>query len=120
MGIQQRMQRLGPLGQLGQIALLERLRERVEQAPDVAGRELVVARIAPFVENGWDQAIGPHPNIRGADDQVMDCHGVEPLRFVGIETDTLIVPLLQHPPDSSLDQLGQVTYDKPGVLAAEF
>ena len=48
MGIKQTMQRFGPARQFDEISL-QRLGERVEQAPDIPGLEWLVTGFTPFV-----------------------------------------------------------------------
>ena len=72
MRVQEAVQSLRAFGKLGEVALLERLRERIEQTPDVSCLERFMVRFTPFVEHCGNAAVAAHPDVHRANDEVMD------------------------------------------------
>ena len=64
---QQCVQSLSALRQFCQRPLPERLRERVEQAPDVPLLEFLIPWLTPFMENRWNEAVGTYAYVGGSD-----------------------------------------------------
>ncbi len=114
------MQGFGAFGQFGEIAILQEFGERVEQALHVAFLEGVMPWLAPFVQDGWDEAVAADADIGGADDQVMRLGIGDPGFFEGGNAFVLIMPLAHEQSDGALHQLRQVADDEPGVFAREF
>ena len=62
MCVEQAVEGFGSAGQFDQVAL-ERLREGVEEAPDVAGLELFMAGFPSFPQNFRDGPVGHDADI---------------------------------------------------------
>ena len=119
MGVEQTMQRLGALGEFGKVAVLQRFGERVEQRPNVTWLKGVMAWFASFVQHGWNEPVGTHADIGGANDKVMG-FDVGDLGFlVSGDAFVLIVPFGEQESDGAADQLRQVAHDEPRVFARE-
>lgn len=114
------MESLRAFGQLGKVALLERLSERIEEAPDVARLERFMSGLPPLMEDGRNAAVAAHAYVHRADDEVVGGFVVD-LRFlVGGDALVLIMPLRHELADGALGDLGQIAHDEPGVLPGEF
>mgnify|MGYP007070994809 CR=1 FL=1 len=113
------MQRLGAFRQLGQVTVLERFRERVEQAPDTAVLEGRMPWFTPFLKDRGNQPVATHAHIGRTDDEIVGVGVRDPGIFVGGDAFVLMMPLGQQQSDGTADQLWEVTQDVAGVLAGE-
>ncbi len=120
MRIEQPVKGFGAFGEFSEVAVLQRFRESVEQAPDVALLKGIVPGFAPFMKHRGDQTVGTHSDIRGPDDEVMGFNVCDLSFFVGGDAFVLIMPFGQEKADGATDQLGQVADDEPGVFTCEF
>ncbi len=120
MGIEQAMQCLGAFRQLRDIAFLQRLGERIEQAPYVPSFKGVMTRLAPLMQHGWNETVGANSDIRGANDEVMGFDVGDLGPFVGSDAFVLIMPFGEQESDGAADQLRQIAHDEPRVFAREF
>ncbi len=71
MSVQQSMKGLRALWQLGEVAVLERLRKRVEQAPDIACGECLMTRFTPFVQDARDVTVATNTYVCGPHDEIV-------------------------------------------------
>ena len=118
-GVHQAVQRLCSFRQLGQITLLERFRERVEQAPDTPALEGRMPGFTSFLEDGGNDTVAAHSDIGRTDDEIVGV-GVRDLGIlVSGDAFVLMMPLCQQQSDGTADELGQVTQDVTSVLAGE-
>ena len=78
-----------------------------------------MARFTPFMEHRSDEPIAAHPDITGADDQVMGFSLVDPEALVGRDAIILVVPFGEQQADGAFRELRQVAIDEPRVLASE-
>lgn len=113
------MERLRSLREFTQRPFLESLRERVEQAPDIAFLKRLMLGFTPFMEYGPDETMAAYPDIRCSNDEVMGTGVGDVLLLVPAEANGLIVPLLQHPAHALLNKVRQITNDEPGVLSRQ-
>ena len=118
-GVHQAVERLGSFRQFGQITLLERFRERVEQAPDTPALEGRMPGFTPFLEDGGNDAVAAHSDIGRTDDEIVGV-GVRDLGIlVSGDPFVLMMPLGQQQSDGTADELGQVAQNVTGVLSGE-
>lgn len=85
--------------ELLETSLFERLRKRIEQAPDVPPLKRTMFRLSPLMQHIGDQTIGAHTDIHRANDQVMGPGIVDVRFFVGSDAFVLIVPFRQEVTD---------------------
>ena len=114
------MQRLGAFRQLREIAFLQRLSERVEQAPHVPPLEDIMSGLAPLMQHGRDETVAAHADIRSADYEVMGFDVGDLGLFVGSDAFVLIMPFREQESDGTADKLRQIAHDEPCVFAREF
>jgi len=120
MNVEQTMERLCPLRQFSQGRLLQRLRERIEQTPDVARFECLVLGLAPFAEDIGNVGVGAHTRIDATDHEIVGSLVGDAVILVGRNATILLVPFVAEHADGPGDELWQVSVDEPGVLASEF
>ena len=114
------MEGFGSLRQFVQVPFLQRLRERIEQAPDIPLVEGIMPRFPPFAQDRRNEPIAAHPHIAGTDHQIMRFLILNGSILVCAETFILIVPFRHEETDGPLHQLRQITIDEPGMLPSEF
>ena len=90
------MKGFGAFRQFSEISVLQRLCERVEQAPDIALFKRIVSGFSPFVKHGWDETVGTHADIGGPDDEVVSFDVGDVRLFVSGDAFVLIVPFGQE------------------------
>ena len=96
MGIQQPVEGFGPFRQFGEIAILQRFRERIEQAPHVSTLKRIMPWLAPLLQHWWDEAVTAYADVRGPDDKVMGFDVSDLGLFIGFDAFVLIVPFCQE------------------------
>lgn len=119
MVVEQPVEGLGAAGQFQQAAL-QGFSEGVEQGPDVARLEVLVTRFPPFVEHRGDETVAAHPDIVGADHEIVGGAVIEIGELVVGDAGVLVMPALHQFADCSLDQTGQITNDISSMLASQF
>ena len=67
MSVEQPVEGFGAFGEFCEIAVLQRLCERIEQAPDIAMLKGIMTRLTPFIEHRRDQTVGTHADIGRTD-----------------------------------------------------
>ncbi len=119
MRIQQPVKGFGAFGQFCEVAIFQRLRERIEERPDIPPLECIMAWLTPLMKDGWDEAVGAHSNIGGADDEVVGFDVGDFGFLVGGDAFVLIMPFGEQETYGTTDKLRQITHDEPGVFAGE-
>ena len=94
--------------------------ERIEEAPDVPGLEVLMTWHTPFMQHQREVAIWADTDIQGTNHEIVGRAVVEVGEFVVGDATILMVPALHQPAHGALDEAGQITQDEPGVLAGEF
>ena len=117
--VEQAVEGFRAAGEFDQVAL-QRFSERIEQAPDVAGFELCMAWLTPFMKDQWDMPVGADTDIESTNHEIVGRAVVEIGEFVVGDAAVLMVPAVHEPANRALNQTGQVTQDEPRVLAGEF
>jgi len=120
MGVHQSVQCLRPFRQGSQIAVLKRLREGIEQTPDIPLMKLLMAGFSPFSQHYGYQPIGACADIRGSNDQIMRFPVIEIGIPVSVDPRILIVPFIKQLTDCPADNHGQITANEPGVFSDKF
>jgi hypothetical protein len=118
-GVEQAVEGFRAAGQFGEVAF-ERFGERIEEAPHIAGGELLIAWLTPFVEDQRDVPVGAHADIESTHHEVVGGAVVEIGELVAGDATVLMVPALHQFAHGTLHELWQVTQDEPGVFAGEF
>ena len=117
--VEQAVESFRAAGEFGEVAF-QRLGERIEEAPDVPGLELIIARHTPFMQHQRDLPIGADADIQGTNHEIVGCTVVEVGEFVAGDAAVVMVPALHQPAHGALNEAGQITHDEPGVLTDEF
>ncbi len=120
MAVEQGMECLGPLREFRQRVLLQRLREAIVEGPDIPDLELLMSWLAPLLEHGRNRPVGEDPDVRGSDHEVVSYGVIDLPILVSIEPLRLIMPFLEHAPDTGGDKTREITDDEAGVLSRQF
>lgn len=119
MGVEEAVQCLGTFREFDEVAL-QRLGERIEEAPDVPRLEGLMAWLAPFMQNQRNVTVGTDTDIQSTNHEIVGRAVVEVCELVARDAAILMVPALHQFAHGTLNETGQITYNEPGVLAGEF
>ena len=119
MVVEQAVESFRAAGEFGEVAL-QRFGERIEEAPDVPGLEVLMTWHTPFMQHQRDVAIWADTDIQGTNHEIVGRAVVEIGEFVVGDATVLMVPALHQSSHSTLNEAGQITQDEPRVLAGEF
>ena len=114
------MERFSAFRQLLEIPIFQRLRERIEETPNVSPFKCIMFGLTPFMKHAGDQTIRANANVHRANEQIMGFSVVDLCLFVGGDAGVLLMPFRHEFPNRPRNKLGQVTVDVAGVLPVEF
>src|SRR3954471_14628931 len=101
--VEQPMEGFGAARQFEKVAL-QRLRERIEQTPDVARLELFVTGFSPLVKHCGNLTIATHADIEGTDHQVMGGAVIKVGKLVVANAVILMMPAIHEFSDRALHE----------------
>jgi hypothetical protein len=118
-GVEQAVEGFRAAGEFGEVAF-ERFGERIEEAPHIAGGELLIPGLTPFMEDQRDVPVGAHADIECTHHEIVGGAIIEIGELVAGDAAVLMVPALHQFTYGTLHELWQITQDEPGVFAGEF